>query len=166
MNTPTITFSSARQQVSYHDREGRSRNLEICQDGRLESAFSANLQDGFVADLNDPRLAGEKLGAAQLGKGWTYAYGGGEKLRLASSQESFQEISAEENADGSRLVRVTTQSSQGEHCMTAVLENGSVRPGSLRESARLEVSAAGLNVYCDGKVLFEMPTAFGGGCTW
>ncbi|MBS2033921.1 hypothetical protein JST97_02985 [bacterium] len=163
MQTPTIAFSSNRQQISFYDREGRNRSLEVCQDGRLESAFSADLQDGFVSDLNDPRLSGQELGAAQLGKGWTYSYSGGEKLRFESGR---QEISSEQRVDGSRLVSVTTRSDQGEHQMSAVIQNGSVQAESLRESARLDVSAAGLNVLRDGKVLFEMPSAFGGGCTW
>lgn len=166
MRTPTIAFTPTPQQLGYYDREGRSRQLEICQDGRLEASFGSNLQDGFVSDLSDARLAGEQLGAAQLGKGWTYTYSGGEKLRFGSGQGDFQELTSQQKPDGSRLVSVRTLSEQGEHCMSAVIKNGAVQPETVRENAQIEVSPAGLNVLRDGKVLFEMPSAFGGGCTW
>ena len=166
MRTPDIAFTPTRQQIAYHDREGRSRTLQVCQDGQLEAVFGAQLKDGFVGDLNDPRLVGAELTAAQLGNGWTYSYAGGEKLRLYCSPSSEQLLASQEAPDGSRTVSLTTRGEQGEHFMSAVIRDGLVQPDSIRESAQLEVSPAGLNVYRDGKVLFEMPGAFTGGCSW
>lgn len=166
MQTPWISFTQTPQTLSYYDRAGHSRSLEIAQDGKLEKELCTGMPDRFVSDLADARLHGEKAGAGSLGPGWTYTYSGGEKIRLGSPEGNHQLVEFHSRADGSRDITLTTVSNGVEHLMTGHSQAGNLEPESVKEKARLDVSPAGLDVYCDGKVLFEMPSAFGGGCTW
>lgn len=150
MNTPWISFQATPQRLEYYNRDGQKRALEVQNDGQLESALQDGLRPGFVSDLDDPRLQ-----SRQMGPGWSYFYQDGEKLRLGAPDGPHQVVSF---ADG---VQVTTMNAGVNHEMAAPA------PGreNARERAQLDVSPAGVDVLCDGKVLFQMPSAFTGGCT-
>lgn len=151
MNTPWISFQAAPQRLEYYNRDGQKRGLEIRNDGLLEADLQDGLRPGFVSDFDDPRLKSRQMGA-----GWSYFYQDGEKLRLGSPDGAHQVVSFDHG------VHLTTVSRGVIHEMSGPT------PGreNAAERAQLDVSPAGLDVLCDGKVLFQMPTAFTGGCTW
>jgi hypothetical protein len=164
MKTPWISFQPQPQKLEYHAPSGQKRSLTVCEDGQLESALRDRLEPGFVADLADPRLHTERPGAGSLGPGWTYTYQGGEKLRLGSPDGPHQLVTFEPLPEGGHRIEVTTFNQGVEHHLAGDCREGQVQAAS--ERAQLEVSAAGVDVLCDGKVLFQMPSAYTGGCTW
>ena len=164
MKTPWISFQATPQRLEYYNPGGHKRTLEVCSDGALEPQLQDRLESGFVSSLQDPRLHTAHTGAAQLGPGWTYTYVGGEKLRLGSPEGPHQVLSLEPRPDGGQQVELVTINQGIEHRLSGVCRDGSVEMAS--ERAQLEVSPAGLDVLCDGKVLLQMPSAFTGGCSW
>lgn len=164
MKTPWINFQPQPQKLEYFAPSGQRRSLDICLDGQLEAALQDRLEPGFVSDLSDPRLHVDRPGAASLGPGWTYTYQGGEKLRLGSPEGPHQMLTFEALPGGGQRVQVSTFDQGVEHRMQGNCQAGQVVDAT--EQAQLEVSAAGLDVLCDGKVLFQMPSAYTGGCTW
>ena len=164
MKTPWISFQPQPQRLEYYAPSGEKRRLDIAQDGQLEADLRDRLESGFVADLADPRLHAERPGAASLGPGWTYTYQGGEKLRLGSPAGPHQLVSFEPLSEGGHRVQVVTVHPEVEHRLEGVCHHGQAL--DVREKAQLDVSPAGTEVLCDGKVLLQMPSAFTGGCTW
>lgn len=164
MKTPWISFQPQPQRLDYHNREGQKRSLEVQADGALEPSLQDRLEPGFVASLADPRLHGPKLDAGSLGPGWTYTYQGGERLRLGSPDGPHQILTATPSPEGGHQVELVTVNQGVEHQLEGLCRQGTVEESA--ERARLDVSPAGLDVLCDGKVLFQMPSAFTGGCSW
>lgn len=163
MKTPSISFGPSPTKLEYYAPSGAKQSLTACQDGKLEPELSQGLKDGFVSSIADPRLHGPKADAGALGPGWGYTYTGEQCLRLGFSEGPHQEIRTQETAAG-RQIEITTYNNGVEHHLSGLSKNGQVLQVS--ERAILDVSSAGTNVYCEGKVLFEMPSAFSGGCTW
>jgi hypothetical protein len=148
MKTPTLNLTTQSQQLRYHSPAGQSRQLEVALDGQIENAPQ---QDEVVRSADDPRLMSGKMGS-----GWVYSYQGGEHLRLGD----LQQVRFGEQGQ----VEVTTRHDGVEHRLSGQRQEGQLQ--DLKESVQLEVSAAGLPVYLNDQILWDMPSAYTGGCTW
>ena len=172
MQTPAIAMPSQSSQfIQFHDRSGQQRQFRLIGDGAVESEVAASLpQESFLRSLSDPRLGSGEADVAKLGSGWGYRYDSwvpdGSAVRMGSSEGSHQDLTARKLANGNREVVLETVVDGVQHRLSGEFQNGSLNPASVKEQVVLDASSVGLPVYSNGAVLFDLPSAFTGGCSW
>ena len=172
MHTAPISIGSQNiKNLEFHDRQGRPRQLGLIGDGCVEREVASALpQDRFLASLSDPRLGDGQADVGRLGPGWGYRYDRwvpeGTAVRLGDPQGTRQELTSEKGNDGHRVLTLNTFVDGVEHRLRGEFRNGSLDPATLQEDVVLDASPAGIPVYCNGALLFDLPSAYTGGCSW
>jgi hypothetical protein len=172
VHTAPISIGSQKtKNLEFHDRQGRPRQLCLTGDGAVEKELACALpQESFLASLEDARLGDGQADLARLGPGWGYRYDhwvpDGAAVRLGSPNGTRQELTSEKQSDGARMLTLNTFVDGVEHRLRGEFRNGSLDSTTLHEEVVLDASPAGLPVYCDGALLFDLPSAYSGGCSW
>ncbi len=166
MRTPNISVESGQAfQLRFHDTQGRQRQVDVAGDGKVEASVLDSLRceevasDSFLQSLDDPRLTGSGPFGALARSGWQQRYDrwepNGFVMALRTPDGDHQEITVGQNGHPSTL----RSSADG-------VEHSLVGQGPVvKESLVLDASPAGVPVYRNDLILFDMPSAFTGGCT-
>lgn len=172
MKTPSITLPQAStHQLKFHDTSGRSRTLDVQGDGKVEASLLQALpKESFLSSLDDARLLGADPFTDLARSGWHQDYGagyqsGGFTMYLDGSDGARQQVAVRDNADGGRLASLFSTAGGVEHRLAGESREGKLVAESVKESLVIDASPAGLPVYQDGAILFDLPSVFTGGCT-
>ena len=178
MKTPSISLQpSAAHQLKFHDTRGTSRELEVRGDGQVESPLLDSLardgsvpKESFLASLDDKRLLSSDPYTDLAKSGWRNDYRTGRPdgfvMVLKSPDGPHKQILTLDNtAGGGRSISLSTVADGIEHDLSGDIANGKLKSETVKESVVLDASSAGLPVYQDGAILFDLPSAFTGGCT-
>ncbi len=169
--SPVNLPATSNPRISFHDTSGRARELELRGDGQVESFLLSSLpQESFLSSLHDQRLLGSDPFTALAVSGWQQDYRAGWvpngfSMVLQGQDGASQRITLENLPDGSRVSSLTSAAQDVQHLLSGESRQGKLVDHSVKESVVLDASPAGLPVYQDGAILFDLPSAFTGGCT-
>lgn len=172
MKTPQITIRPGDSfRLGFHDTKGASRHVFAEGDGKVEKELTDVLDtsgssERFIRSLDDPRLQGADPFTALAKSGWQQSYDqavyGGFRMTCSAGDEAGQSIIVQGNPND-RAVVLTTQAAGLEHSLVHIHTKGS--QDYSQETLIIDASPAGVPVYKNGVILFDMPSAYTGGCT-